>query len=387
MKMHRRGFITGTVGLANGAAVSRPDLSSARTDFPWASSQTYLNTATEHPIGLHSAQTMQEYLHALSYGPDSARDKFENGHLMTEVKRMFAELVHAKPSEIGFTPSTQTGENLVLEGLGIHESGSNIVTNDLHYEGSLINYRRRQAGGLDVRIVKHRDFEIDIRDMEKAVDRKTKLIAIALVSNVNGYLHQVKQISDLAHAHGAYLYADVIQCAGAVPIDVNAMGIDFLSCSAYKWLMGGRFGYLYVREELQGEVLKPRLMGGRSTPGGASRYEISTASHIGCVCQYEALQYIRRCGVDRIREHARPLTNRLQKELPALGYASITPRGNESPIVTFRLPDAAAAGSKLQKANVIVTLRANPDGSGQMRVSCSVFNNQADVRRLIEALV
>ena len=85
---------------------------------------------------------------------------------------------------------------------------------------------------------------------------------------------------------------DAIQAAGAVPIDVQAMGIDFLACSAYKWLMGGRFGYLYVREDLQGSVLKAKLFGGRSTPKGASRYEISTVSHLGCVCQSQALAYI-----------------------------------------------------------------------------------------------
>ena len=62
---------------------------------------------------------MEEYLRALVNGPDSARDKFENGDLMREVKRMFARLINAKPEEIGFTPSTQTGENLVLEGLDI----------------------------------------------------------------------------------------------------------------------------------------------------------------------------------------------------------------------------------------------------------------------------
>ena len=117
MNIHRRGFVAGAVGLAaSSAATSQPDLSGARADFPWASTQTYLNTATEHPIGLHSSKAMQEYLHALSYGPDSMRDKFENGHMMAEVKNMFAALVHAKPSEIGFTPSTQTGENIVIDG-------------------------------------------------------------------------------------------------------------------------------------------------------------------------------------------------------------------------------------------------------------------------------
>jgi selenocysteine lyase/cysteine desulfurase len=69
-----------------------------------------------------------------------------------------------------------------------------------------------------------------------------------------------------------------------------------------------------------------------------------------------------------------------------LGYASLTPKDNPSPIVTFRLRDGAAARTKLQRANVIVTLRIDPAGTSQMRVSPSIFNNQADVDRLIGAL-
>jgi selenocysteine lyase/cysteine desulfurase len=205
------------------------------------------------------------------------------------------------------------------------------------------------------------------------------------VSNVNGYVHDVKAISDLAHAHGAYLYCDVIQAAGAIPIDVKAMGIDFLACSAYKWLMGGRFGYLYVSEKLQGTVLKAKLFGGRSTESGASRYEISTVSHLGCVCQYQALQYIQSIGVERIRAHARPLIARLMKEMPAAGYRTITPAGTESPIVSFDVKDVAVTREKLKKANIVTTLSGTA-GDGRMRVSVSVFNNQSDVDRLIGAL-
>ena len=116
----------------------------------------------------------------------------------------------------------------------------------------------RQKAGLDVRFVKNRDWQTDVRDIERVVDRKTKLISIALVSNVNGYLQDVKAISDLAHAHGAYVYADIIQCAGAIPIDVKAMGIDFAACSTYKWLMGVKgYGFYYVREDLQGVGRNP----------------------------------------------------------------------------------------------------------------------------------
>ena len=79
------------------------------------------------------------------------------------------------------------------------------------------------------------------------------------------------------------------------------------------------------------------------------------------------------------------MTDRLQKELPAIGYKSITPRGSESPIVSFQVHDGEATKARLKKADVIVTLRVDTRES-QMRVSVSVFNNMADIDRLIGAL-
>ena len=394
MKFNRRRFLAGAASAAVALPTAYPantkDLSFARKDFPWAERETYLNCALEHPLSLPSSKAMQEYLGYLTHGPDSGRARYENTELQENVRRLFAELIHAKPSEVAFVPATQIAENLVIDGLGIRAAGGNVVTNDLHYGGALANYRMRKERGLDVRVVKHRDFQIDMRDMERAVDGKTKLISLALVSNINGYLHDIKAISRLARAHGAYVYIDVIQAAGAVPIDVRAMGVDFLACSAYKWLMGGRFGYLYVRKELHGGksgggVLQPTQFGSKGAgQTDARQYQVSTPNHVGFVCQHEALQYIHRLGVENIRSHVRPLTERLQEGLPAVGYPSITPKGNQSPIVTFRLKDAEAARDRLRKAGVIVSAGGGKDA--RMRVSPSVFNNLADVDRLIEAL-
>ena len=92
---------------------------------------------------------------------------------MTRVRERFASLIGAKVAEVGFTPATQIGENLVVDGLRIAQTGGNIVTNDLHYGGSLFNYQKRKEQGLDVRVVKSRDGRIDLRDVERAVDSKT----------------------------------------------------------------------------------------------------------------------------------------------------------------------------------------------------------------------
>jgi selenocysteine lyase/cysteine desulfurase len=146
--------------------------------------------------------------------------------------------------------------------------------------------------------------------------------------------------------------------------------------------MGGRFGYLYVREELQGGVMKGTHFGGRSGQPGAGRYQVSTASHAGCACQDEALAYIARLGVANIQAHNQALHARLRKELPPLGYPCLTPQDARGPISTFQIEKPKDVQEKLRKGGVIVTLRTD----GQMRVSPSVFNNQEDIDRLLNAL-
>ncbi|MBK9167533.1 MAG: aminotransferase class V-fold PLP-dependent enzyme [Bryobacterales bacterium] len=375
--MQRRHFLA-----AAGLAAAPGSLAAARRDFPWADREVYLNCATEHPLPLPAARAMEDYVRAITYGPDKDRARFEGAEIQNRVRDRFAALIGAKPLEVGFVPATQIAENLIVDGLEIAKDGANIVTNDLHYGGSLLNYNRRIEQGLDVRIVKSRDGRIDLRDVERAVDRKTRLIAVALVSNVNGFVEDAPALSKLAHAHGGYLYTDVIQAAGAVPIDVHAMGIDFLACSAYKWLMGGRFGYLYVREDLQGGAMKVKHFGGRSGQPGAGRYQVSTASHVGCACQDEALAYIARLGVENIQKHNQGLHARLRREMPALGFRCLTPEDSPAPISTFQVPDVQKVTDRLRKARVIVTLR----GDGQMRVSPSVFNHQGDLDVFLNAL-
>jgi selenocysteine lyase/cysteine desulfurase len=96
----------------------------------------------------------------------------------------------------------------------------------------------------------------------------------------------------------------------------------------------------------------------------------------------ESLRYIHQLGVHNIRNHVRTLTDRLQEELPAIGYPSITPRGNESPILAFVAKDPQSTITKLRSAGVHAAMR----WGNKMRISPSVFNNQEDVDRLLKAL-
>jgi selenocysteine lyase/cysteine desulfurase len=410
MKFNRRQFMMSAAAVAASThpafpAVARqspdrsPTLPASKEQFPWAATETFINSAAYHPMSVASARAMEAYIAYRLKGPGEGRDDFGGGE-QEEVKTLFARLINAKPSEIAFVQSTSDGENIVIAGMDLLRSGGNVVIDDLHYNSSLYIYKMLQQAGLEVRIVRQKDWAIDLKDVERAVDKNTKLVSMALVSNVNGYLHDVKGISDIAHASGAYVYADVIQAAGAVPIDVAAMGLDMCACSSYKWLMGDRgFGFLYIREDLQGRVVRHTRYGHRQYSGftrptaanpdiqfksrsGGSLYETGNIPNVIAAAMREALRYIVALGVPRIRAHAKPLTDRLQKELPPMGYASITPRDTPTPIVTVLLKDPAQTRARLEKANIAVTIVSG----NQMRISPSVFNTQEDISKLLGAL-
>lgn len=408
--MNRREFVAGAA-----AALAAPDFSKLRADFPRALNETYFNSAAQHPLGNHTVRGMHRYIEFLHQGPGPGREDFwETG--FREVRPMFARLINAKPSEIILCGSTTIGENLLVNGMNLR--GGNIVTNDLHYTASLGNYLQRREHGLDVRIVKHRDWHIDVADMERVVDNKTKLVAVSLVSSVNGHMENVKRLSDLAHAHGALLYADIIQGAGAVPIDVRAMGIDLASCAMYKWLQGEHgFGFAYVREDLGGSVVKGTELTGHPdlnyapwvkqpkpnlpefvnhTASGVASIECGTPSVITYAAQHESFRYMERLGVANIQAHAQRLIGRLRKELPARDYACITPQGAGTPIITFRTRDTEGVRQKLRRAAASGKARISITGPNSaltvgrfgdhLRFSVSVFNNDEDVSKVVEVL-
>jgi selenocysteine lyase/cysteine desulfurase len=411
MTIDRREFLLGAATLASPVL---PDLRSAiaavspagaadgsvfppavRADFPIASAQTYLNSAAIHPMSVPASRALTDHIAFRLKGAGEGRSDFGEEQ-QKDLKRRFSQLIGAQPDEIAFVQNTSDGENIVVMGMDLPKRGGNVVLDELHFETSLYMYKSLEAKGVELRVVKHRNWSIDVNDMERAIDRNTRLVSMALVSNVNGYLHDARAISDLAHAKGAYVFADMVQAAGAVPVDVRAMGIDFGSAATYKWLMGERgFGFLYVRSDLQGTVVPTTRYGHRQIAKfdrvgitweplpGAARYETGTFPNSLALCSHTSLQYIERLGLANIRTHARQLTERLQREMPALGYPSVTPKGNETPIVAFQLKDVAATAQKFKRAGVTATII---DTEQRLRLSVSVFNTQEDIDKLLNAL-
>jgi selenocysteine lyase/cysteine desulfurase len=201
------------------------------------------------------------------------------------------------------------------------------------------------------------------------------------------------------------VYADVIQGVGAVPFDVRECGVDFAASATYKWLMGDfGLGFFYVREELLGDVIRRPHWSYPSapdidihlspfdplsptpvtwTPGSdaTSYFRLGTMASGVRAALGVSLPYIRGLGVENIERHRRPLIRRLQEEMPALGFVPQTPSDSTSPIVTFAHDDADNIRRKLGAARVDVRVARY-----WLRIAPSVYNDMADVERLLEAL-
>jgi selenocysteine lyase/cysteine desulfurase len=250
-----------------------------------------------------------------------------------------------------------------------------------------------------------RDWRIEPADLERVIDRRTKLVALSLVSWYNGFQHDLKRACDVAHASGARVYADIVQAVGNTPIDVRASGVDFCACSSFKWLMGDfGLGFLYVREGLLDDVIRRTEYGYQQadtvmhylpsdppaqapvtwTLHGDARahFQVGTYGQGALNALIESLALLQRIGPARILAHRQPLLRRLHDELPRLGFTSITPEGTSSAIASFTAPGAETRfAARLKAANVMVTF-----GGDRMRVSPSFFNDGSDIDRLLAAL-
>lgn len=364
----------------------------------------YLDSGSTHPMSLGAKAVLDEYL---SYKTrDVSAPQIDMGAKEEAVMRRFGNLVGAQPDELCFVQSTTMGENLVIQALGLPQSGGRIVTDVLHFFGSFYTYGELGKAGMDVVTLRMtKEGGIDMDEMARAIDERTKLVSVSLVSTINGFEHDLKRICDLAHAKGAYVYADIVHAAGAVPVNLRAAGVDFAACSSYKWLMGDfGLGFLYVRKEVQPRIKRPwwgyhqvasfsthvfphdapgtTVADYAASPDATGHFAMGTFSWTGLIQLDHSLAWLESVGIAAIQTWRQPMVDRIQKELRARGYEPLTPLNSRTSLVAFALADARTRlAPLLEKAGVRITTSQN-----RFRVSVAVFNDMADIDRLLSVL-
>jgi kynureninase len=225
-----------------------------------------------------------------------------------------------------------------------------------------------------VRYVYQARSELDVvatDDVVGAIDERTLLVPIQHVLFKSGEIQDVESIVDRAHEAGAYVVLDAYQSAGAVPLDVTALGVDFAVGGSVKWLCGGPgAGWLYVRPDLI-ELLEPSVTGWQAHARPFAfepelEYADGIARFLTCTPNVPALyactpgyDLIEEIGVDRIRANSLQQTQRLIDGADARGFEVRSPRESErrGGTVTVHVPDFEAVHKELSERQILCDFR------------------------------
>jgi len=388
-----------------------------RKDFPILKTGiVYLDSTasslTPEPVLEHMLQFYREYranvergVHRLSV---RASEEYEGA------RKKVADFINAKStSEVIMTRNTTEGTNLVASGLD-WKKGDKIVTTVLeHHSNYIVWLRVRDKHGVKIEVVTPRKPVekgiLDLTDFEKTIDDKTKLIAVAHVSNVLGVVLPLKDIVEIAHDHGAYVVVDAAQSVPHMRVDVQRLGCDFLAFSGHKMCAPTGSGVLYMRRELAEEV-EPLIIGGGSIADvGADYYKLDASPRrfeggtpdIGAVIGLgAAVDYLTKIGMDKIEVYERVLVRRMYEDLTALPKVEIYGPEPEKRvcIVPFNVGDLNPHDVALAldvSANIMVrsghhcaqpltkTVICRP---GTVRASCYFYNTLDEIDLLVSTV-
>ncbi|WP_375284844.1 aminotransferase class V-fold PLP-dependent enzyme, partial [Sphingobium yanoikuyae] len=156
----------------------------------------YLDSASTHPVSLGAKAAADAYLAGRTLDPvAAARKPVDRAALIAK----FAALMGADADEITWVQSTTMGEQAVLRALGFPHAGGRVVTDTLHFYAAFPMYQEMAKQGVDVAWVQAREGRIAPEDMARAITPGTKLVSISAVSTYNGFQHDLKAISAMAH--------------------------------------------------------------------------------------------------------------------------------------------------------------------------------------------
>ena len=362
-----------------------------RGSFPVTEELAYLNTASVGPLSV----PVRDALHAYADEKMRRRNTSSGREAIASARSRFARLFGTEEDEIAFLYATSGAENIIASALE-WRAGDNVVVDELHFVTTFVLYRElERRHGIELRIIPSREGVVTVDDFAEHTDDRTRLVSVAWVSNRNGFRYDLPPLADLAHAHGAYLYADAIQAWGTFPTNLHDEKVDFACGNGYKWLhadfgcapfyvraehlewmTADRHGHSQVAETLPGHRFRLKT--------SAAKLEYANPAYGPVSAMAAALEFLEGVGPDRIAGHVQALAGELRTEAEALGMRLFTPPGNPSAIVSFYHGlDPERLARALEDEGVAITFQ---EDSALLRAAVGMFNNRGDVDRLLGVL-
>ena len=372
------------------------DWASLRTEFPVTRRWAFLDHAAVTPLSERGRRALVEW----------ADDMAENGVVneprwlrrIDEVRQLFGRLLNADPLDIAFVKNTSEGIGFVAEGLP-WQAGDNVVTAAEEYPSNVYPWLNLRDRGVEVRRVASRGPRVEIDDLRRAIDGRTRLVSLSFVEFASGFRNDLDAIGGLCRERGILFFVDAIQGLGVLPLDVRRTPVDFLSADGHKWLLGPEgAGVFYVRRELV-ERLRPVSVGWNSVVGAwdfstidfrlkphAGRWENGTLNVGGVIALGASLGLLLEAGIEAVAARVLELTDHLCERARSAGievFSSRRPQ-DRSGIVSL-LPPGGADPKELKRrcreAGIAVAERA-----GRLRVSPHCYNTPEELDRLVAVL-
>lgn len=401
--MNRRNFLGSSV--IAGASLALPARSFAaetswerlRAGFELDADLTYLNTGTLGALSrrVRAARAKAE----LEIAHDPAH--FQTNALLDSVRRGVATLLNGDADEVAITRNTTEGLNLFASGLDLR-AGDEVILGSEEHTSAFAAYHgvARRTGvklvKVEVPLGESVDRELILDAYRKAITPRTRVLVVSQVAYRSGLVLPVKELTELAHAHGLLISVDGAQGFAVLPLDVRALNLDHYAAPGHKWLLAGTgTGFTWIRRDLQPRI-RPAMgdfdpESSTASEHSARRYEKTGQRNLTDLSGFaEAIDAHVAIGTERIASRIHELTARLRAGLHELGIARIyTPSSADlsAGITSFSLRDQQAQkiGDALRARRVIVRVVPLGDETG-LRVSTHFYNREADIDRLLSLL-
>lgn len=371
------------------------DEATLRAEFPVCERYAFLNHAAVGPLSRRARDKI------LAWAEDSTIHGSVHGAAwwaeVEETRRGAAKLLSADAAEIAFVGNTSCGLATIAEGFPWRE-GDAVVVPASDYPSNEYPWMQLADRGVALRPVPTTDGRFTLEDLDRAIDGRTRLVAVSHVHFASGWRCDLDAVGRLCRDRGVDLCVDAIQGLGILPIDVARTPIDYLAADGHKWLLAPEgAGVLFVRREKIAKIRPPQV-GWKSVVGkddystidfrlreDATRFEPGSFNVVGIVALGASLSLLDELGQSYVRDRIKSRTDYLVSRLASVGIKVASPRDGDqwSGIVSFSPLEGSAmsALARCRRAGVVVATRA-----GRLRVSPHVYNNEADIDRLIAIL-
>ncbi len=350
----------------------------------------YLNSAAEGLFLRAHTEAVERYARAKSEG---SRGRTALADTEERARSLFATLIGVAVGDVAFVASTSRGLDAAIKSIDWHP-GDRIVLGDAEFPSAYFSAALLEESGVVTTLVPSRDGAVQECDIAAAIDERTRLVVVSLVSYKTGQRMVTAPIAAAAHAHGALLFVDAVQAVGTVTVAPD--GADFLCAATFKWLLGAHgLAGLYVSPRVA-ELGQPPYAGYRSVTElfppdvrqfelhpNARRYEEGMPNLLGIAILESALTQMAEFGLGAIERHNQALVARLrngldQLDVPVLCPGDATPRGS---IVSFESPREAEIAQYLEAVGTTVWAR-----DARVRLSPHAYNTESDVDTALNQL-